>query len=325
MNIRLPKLHHWLNRLDTWWRRSAGAADMLATRLHAPAPVVPAKPALRRLERVVLSEGVAATLFDDYAAHCVSPRGAEEIGWLLMGVRQDSEAVALAALPAGAERDASQVHVRFNADAQTLASRILRQKDRRLQIVGVVHTHPGDMCRPSSADFVGDSAWVANLRQGDAVFGIGTAGGSAGSNGDAPKCGELQFSWYALGAGDSAYRPMPARVDPGFDLAAPLRSIWPTLEANAPALERLCRLFAQVQVERAEDALAVKIALAEPQNGLRVLLKGSEARYYWDRDGELIAVDPRDSHLERAVFLILAELAKKQSSEFRELPALVES
>lgn len=321
MQIRLPKLHHWLNRLDSWWRRKP---DLLAARLPAPTPVAVAH-ASARLERVILSEGVANTLFSDYAAHCVSPRGAEEIGWLLMGVRQDAEAIALAALPAGAERDASRVHVRFNADAQALASRILRQNDRRLQIVGIVHTHPGDMCQPSSGDFAGDSAWVARLRHGDAVFGIGTAGGSSGGAGHAPSCGELRFSWYALGVGASAYRPLPARVDPGHDLAAPLRAIWPTLEANAPALERLCRLFARVQFDRVEDALAVNIALPEPKNALRVLLKGSEARYYWERGGELTAVDPREPHMERAVFLILAELAKEQPSNLRELQALAES
>ena len=140
-----------------------------------------------------------------------------------------------------------------------------------------------------------------------------------------PSCGELQFSWYALGAGDSAYRPLPASVEPGPDLAAALRSIWPTLEAHATALERLCRLFARVRFERAEGAFAVKIALAEPQNGLRVLLKGNEVRYYWERRGELIAVEPREPQLERAVFSILAELAQGPSSAFRELPALVES
>jgi Prokaryotic homologs of the JAB domain len=318
MKIRLPKLYDWLNQIDSWWRK-ASAAETLAAKMPTP----PSAP--RRLERVVLSEGVASTLFDDYAAHCVSPRGAEEIGWILMGLRQDTEAIALAALPAGAERDASQVHIRFNADAQGLASRILRQKDKRLQILGVVHTHPGDMCHPSSGDLAGDSAWVAKLRHGDAVFGIGTAGGSAGCNGHAPSCGELRFSWYALGVGDIAYRPLPTRVEAGPDLAAPLRAIWATLEANAAALEKLHRLFARVQVDRAEGGLAVKIALAEPQNRLRVLLKGSEARYYWERAGALSAVDPREPHLERAVLLILAELANEQATEFRNVQALIES
>ena len=317
MNIRLPKLYDWLNRLDAWWRRDT----IVAAKVPAPAPVPVAPSAPCRLERVVLSAGVASTLFDDYAAHCVSPRGSEEIGWILMGVRQDGEAIALAALPAGAGRDASQVHVRFNADAQAVASRILRQKDKRLQILGVVHTHPGDMCQPSSGDFTGDSAWVAKLRHGDAVFGIGTAGW----NGQVPSCGALRFFWYALGAGDTVYRPLPARVEAGPDLAAPLRPIWPILEANAVELKSLCRLFARVQFDRAEEGLVIRIALARPQNGLRVLLKGGEARYYWERGGELIAVDPREPQLERAVFLILAELAKEQASEFREVHALVES
>ena len=38
-----------------------------------------------RLARVVLSEGVADTLFSDYAEHRRSARGDEEIGWTLLG------------------------------------------------------------------------------------------------------------------------------------------------------------------------------------------------------------------------------------------------
>ena len=56
-------------------------------------------------------------------------------------------------------------------------SRIVRQTDRRLTIVGVVHTHPGSLRHPSDGDFRGDSEWVASLRGGEGVFGIGTADG----------------------------------------------------------------------------------------------------------------------------------------------------
>lgn len=325
MNIRLPRLHEWLNRLEAWWR-DFRKTDLPLPRLPAPARAASLPPPLpRRLERVVLSEGVAGTLFADYAAHRVSPRGQEEIGWLLMGVQRDNEAVALAALPAGARRDASSVHVRFNADAQALASRILRQHDRRLQIVGIVHTHPGEMTQPSSGDYAGDSAWVARLRQREAVFGIGTAGGSGGWNGQPASPGELRFSWYALAAGDADYRPLPALVQPGPDLGASLRAIWPALEANAAAIERMCRLFARVQFDQTEDALIVKIALPEPQTGLRVLLQGGAARYYGERQGELSAVDPGEPNLERAVLLVLAELAGRPSSEFCESPVLAQS
>jgi proteasome lid subunit RPN8/RPN11 len=313
----MPKLYTWLTRFEGWWRGSTVLAGTWAAK--------PAEP--RRLERVVLSDGVAGTLFDDYAEHRRTGRGCEEIGWILLGHRREADALALAALPAGADRDASAVHVRFNADAQAIASRMLRQNDRRLEIVGVVHTHPGNLCQPSSGDLAGDSAWVKNLRTLDAVFGIGTAR-HASADGDVG--GDQQFAWYALSAGDPAYRPLPACVEPGPDLAMALRPLWPTLETHAVALEKLCRLMAHVNFERAGDALAVNIALPDALCALRLLLKGQEARYYWDRHGELSAVEPREPQLDRAVLLILAELAKEApgivSSTSRDrAPVFVES
>ncbi|HZZ81162.1 MAG TPA: Mov34/MPN/PAD-1 family protein [Gemmataceae bacterium] len=303
MNFRLPKLYRWMHRVESWWRRRTGAPELLAATTPA---VPPAPPMTSRLERIVLTEGVADTLFQDYSDHRRSARGNEEIGWTLLGVRQGDEAIALAAIPAGAARDASTVHVQFNADAQAVASRILRQKDKRLQIVGVVHTHPGNLTHPSNGDYAGDSVWVAGLRDREAVFGIGTA------------VADLQFSWYALAVGDAGYRPLPTRVDAGPDLAACLRPLWHSLETHAADLEKLCRLFANVQFDQADGGLAVRIGLGEPQQGLRLLLKAGDVRYYLDRGGELIAVEPRETKLDRAVFLILAELAKDQPAESRE-------
>src|SRR6187200_1843595 len=91
-------------------------------RASTPIPAAPLALSSRRLERVVLADGVLKTLFDDYANHRRTPRGQEEIGWFLLGHWDDGQAIALAALPAGAERDASEGHVRFNTDAQALAS-----------------------------------------------------------------------------------------------------------------------------------------------------------------------------------------------------------
>jgi hypothetical protein len=53
------------------------------------------------------------------------------------------------------------------------------------------------------------------------------------------------------------------------------------------------------------------------------LLNGTLARYYWERDGELIAIDPREPQVDRAVFMILAELAKTPAAA--ESETLVES
>jgi len=42
---------------------------------------------------------------------------------------------------------------------------------------------------------------------------------------------------------------------------------------------------------------------------LRVLLEGKDVRYYWLREGELLLVNPKEARLDRAVYLLLAELA----------------
>src|SRR5262245_61419208 len=93
----------------------------------------------RPLRRVTLADEVGRTLFEEFAAHRQGERGDEETGWLLLGLRQESEAVVLATLPAGANRDAGVAHVQFSSGAQVLGSRIVRQRDKRLVPVGVVH------------------------------------------------------------------------------------------------------------------------------------------------------------------------------------------
>src|SRR5262249_3832991 len=156
---------------------------------------------------------------------------AEEIGWQLLGFRRPDEAVVTATLPAGADRDAGQEHVRFNAEAQAVATRIVRQTDRRLIPLGVVHTHPGSLRHPSPGDLRGDREWVPQLRGQEGVFGIGTADGD-GDVGIATRpapnvhCyGRLRFTWYTLAAGDGKYRPVPVELTLGPDLAKPLRPV----------------------------------------------------------------------------------------------------
>ena len=62
----------------------------------------PVSAVLTPIQRIILTDGVARTLFEDYTEHRRTERGNEEIGWVLMGVRQGDEAIALAALPADA-------------------------------------------------------------------------------------------------------------------------------------------------------------------------------------------------------------------------------
>src|SRR5260370_24126806 len=158
-----------------------------------------------------------------------------------LGLRDESEAIVCATLPAGADREAGVAHVHFNSTAQAVASRIVRQTDRRLGIVGVVHTHPGSLRHPSDGDYRGDSLWVGRLRGGTGVFGIGTADGQPPNGKPAThtehRCpeGEQWFSWYDLDDGGRHYRRLSVEVAPGPDLARPLPPIWDATETHAAA------------------------------------------------------------------------------------------
>src|SRR5438309_1289572 len=97
----------------TLFRRRSPRAE---TRLVAP----PAPVRYQPLQRLLLTDGVGRTLFEEYAAHRAAARGEEETGWMLMGLRDSATAVALATLPAGAKSDASVAHVRFNSTGQAV-------------------------------------------------------------------------------------------------------------------------------------------------------------------------------------------------------------
>ncbi len=287
-------------------------------KIDAPAP---APRTYQRLERVVLTDEINRTLFEEYAEHRQGSRGDEETGWVLLGLREETEALVLATLPAGAGRSAGVAHVRFNSDAQALASRIVRQSDRRLTMLGVVHTHPGSLRHPSDGDFQGDSQWVGRLRGGEGVFGIGTAdaestGGPAVAWQPRPhvQClGELRLSWYALGQHDRRYRPLPVGLTLGPDLARPLHSVWSMIEAHAESLDRLCRQQSgvQFQVARGErgPTLLARLPLAEPGAALHLAVAADATRYHVERDGEMTEVTTEETRVDRGVYLLLAELA----------------
>jgi hypothetical protein len=298
--------------------------SLFRDRLPAPALLTPAAggpQTYKRLERVLLTDEVSRTLFEEYTAHREGARGEEETGWVLLGVRDVREAVVLATLPAGAERNAGVSHVRFNATGQALASRIVRQWDRRLVMLGVLHTHPGSLRHPSDGDYQGDSQWVEHLRGREGVFGIGTAdavpapGPAVAHQPHAHlQClGELCFSWYALAQGDRQYRPLPVSLTLGPDLARPLHPLWRTIEKYAEQLDRLCRQQAGVTFQVLPGvygpALAVNFALAEPGKRLRLILEDKEVRYYLVSDGDLLQVDTHEPQVDRGVYLVLAELA----------------
>jgi proteasome lid subunit RPN8/RPN11 len=318
-------LHGLLTTACRWlhhWRQALGCERIPAAELFVPAG--PAGPrSYHRLERVVLTEAVAQTLFTDFAEHRAGPRGDEEVGWVLLGLREEKEVVVLATLPAGADREAGVAHVHFNSTAQAVACRIVRQGNRKLGIVGVVHTHPGTLRHPSDGDFQGDSLWVGRLRGSEGVFGIGTADGKP-ANGKPVSYpahmqgqGELCFSWYGLAEGDRRYRRLPIAVTEGPDLARPLHPVWDTIERHADALDRLCQQLAHLSFEVAgpERTLVVRFPVADTSDSVRILLHEEQAHFFLDRGNELISIDPGEPLLERAVFLVLAELARERRAE----------
>jgi proteasome lid subunit RPN8/RPN11 len=302
------------------WQRT-----LFRPRPLAPAMAPAAKPplALDPLRRVLLTDGVGRTLFEEYASHRACARGDEETGWVLLGLREVHEAVVLATLPAGTRSEASVSHVRFNSNAQALASRIVRQSDRRLTILGVVHTHPGTLRHPSEGDLKGDGQWVGQLRGREGVFGIGTADG-AGPPGAMfayqprphVQClGGLRFSWYSLRQGDRDYRPLPIELTIGPDLARSLHDIWPTLEVHAERIERLYRQQAGLRFEVTNDewgpGLILTLPLAQGGLSVRVVVRPKGVRYYVVADGEVLEVQHHDDLVDRGVYLLLAELAAR--------------
>ncbi len=318
----LGPLHNLLTYCRTTW--DLGRRRWVAARPTLAEAKIAGPKTYCRLERVVLADGVLATLFDDFDRHRETARGEEEFGWALLGIREEREAIALAALPAGAQRHASLTHIQFHSNAQAVATRLLRQRDKRLEMLGVVHTHPGSLRHPSSGDYRGDIRFVERLRGGEGVFGIGTA--DATSPGDTLEQphphqhvrGPLCFNWYALAKSNDFYRKIAVITKPADDLARPLAPIWPTLEAHADALERLCQQLVGVRLEIAgadsAASLSVAIPLADDPRRLRLLLQSAQARYYVEDAGDLLTVDPATATIDQGVYSILAELAKRRST-----------
>lgn len=291
-------------------------------------PASPPGAPLDPLRRVILTDEVSRTLFGEYAEHRETDRGAEEIGWVLLGLRDADRAVVLATLPAGADRDASEAHVWFNAAAQALAYRILWHAERRLTMLGVVHTHPGKLRHPSRGDFDGDRVWVRNLRGEEGIFGIGTVFTPRVPTGphvevaehpdpQTQTFGDMRFDWYMLGVNDNRYTPVPVELTVGPDLAASLRPIWGMIEEHAERLDRLARQMAKVRflVTEGKDgpALTVEIGLGEPGQRIRVVLEGKTVRYFYEADGQVSHPDlPTGMAPDQGVFLLLAELAARK-------------
>ena len=274
---------------------------------------------------MVLTDGVSRNLFAEYSTHLNSERGNEEIGWVLMGQRTADEVLVLATLPAGANRDAGAEHVQFNSDAQALAARIVRQHGKNLGIVGVVHTQPGSMRHPSSADYRGDRVWVKNLKGNEGVFAIGTKDADGQGGPDAVShqpsihsqaLGELRFDWYTLGANDRNYRDVPVVLTLGPDWATSLRPIWPIIEEHATRLDKLASQFKTVGFDvlnSGAGTLRVRIGLSEPGQAIHLVLHEKSVRYLYEAGGEVFQPDlPVGLAPDHGVYQILAELAAQR-------------
>ena len=187
--------------------------------------------------------------------------------------------------------------------------------------MGVVHTHPGSLRHPSDGDYQGDSEWVACLRGGEGVFGIGTADGpdaAVALFAQQPRpnvqcLGELRFSWYALGQGDSDYRPMPLELTIGPDLARLCtrcgRRWRPTRIASTACIDQLAGVRFEAMSDERGPGLMLTLPLAAGGEAVCVLVRQKEVRYCVLRGGEPLAVDVNDDCVDRGVYLLLAELA----------------
>jgi proteasome lid subunit RPN8/RPN11 len=316
-----------------WLQALLGRGQRWLARRHGPGKEVRIPPAALRdpgtipaqafqpLKRVLLTTEVARVMFGEYAAHRVTERGEEEIGWVLLGRRDLSEATVLASFPAGADREAGEAHVRFNSVAQIIASRFVRQSDRRIGMLGVVHTHPGSLRHPSDGDYRGDIEWVGQLRGGEGVFGIGTADGKFAGHADeiwSPRdniqaLGDLCLTWYSLRTEARNYRTMPVQLVDGPDLAASLRSVWPILEEHGERLEKLTQQLAKVSFDvvpyEQHSALAVNVVLPSSARNLRAVLLEKEIHYFLVREGAVLAADLREPYVDRGIYRLLADVA----------------
>lgn len=292
------------NVFRRWWELVRKPFARSVAPVPAPIPETPL--GLEPIRQVIFHNEVERTLFEEYAQHRQTDRGDEETGWLLLGLRRGDEALVQATLPAGARSDTGVAHVQFNSLGQTVGSRIVRQSDRRLSILGVVHTHPGNLRHPSSGDLEGDRVWVQTCRGGEGLFGIGTAAGE-----------RLTFNWYTLRTGEKSYRPFTPRTILGEDLARPLHVVWPIIEEHAPALQRLygqqAGLKCQVIDHEGEQTLSVLVPLAEKGDGVHVLLTKMAARYLVERNNTMFAVDLKARTIDQGVYQLLAELCLRQT------------
>lgn len=274
---------------------------------------------------VRIASGVGQTLVNGYMEHLAGDRKNEEIGWLLLGFREKDKAIILAAIPSGESRDASSVHVKFNSQAQAIAGRILKKREKKLEVLGLFHTHPGKMRRPSSGDFRGDIEWVKSISGRQGIFGIGTVENATESyekshvanfvSSNAFDWNNLRFSWYSLLQGDTDYKNVKIRWTLGPDLADFLSGHWSILEKNAEAIERILSQqngsTCDVISYQGEKAFCLLVPTTYPKGVIRAFILGENVKYFFENSEQQFAIDVEENNVDRGIYLVLAELGKK--------------
>jgi proteasome lid subunit RPN8/RPN11 len=341
--------------LRIWWDKlfgpkTANHAEALLPTVEAvgevtPVPAPVEAPPVSAEPVIAIRAGVLATMFKDFHSHRATDRGNEETGWLLLGRRDGRGATIEAALPPGEFRDAGMAHVNMNSTAQSVAMRLLKRAHSHLDVLGVAHTHPGRMCRPSQGDYQGDSQWVPYLVQKEGIFAIGVWGmeknnlnslpdkanmeqdDDAEVRGDANRLntihedGRAQFHWYALAAGDQWYRHQALQTVEGDDLAATILGHWPVIEQYAGSIDRLIRMQGHLELNLLPfgngdaPALLMRQPLPRPGEELQVVLQGREVVFFRMVQGEPEEIEAPAERLDSAFYEVMSRLTRGSRKE----------
>lgn len=284
---------------------------------------------------VRIHQGVLNTMFEDFHRHKETDRGDEETGWMLLGRRESGEVIVEAALPPGEFRDAGTAHVNVNSTAISVAMRVLKKSHPRLDVVGMAHTHPGSLDRPSEGDYRGDIHWVRKLPGKQGVFAIGIwqfdepvnflGEESNQGSGDVRQVaapvtgfqdGRSRFNWFSLSEGDGWYKACPMEPVPGDDYGQSVREHWEVLEHFAGSIDRLLQMQPGMRMGLlpVSDGLAPAMVLCQPlaRDGeeLQVVLQGREARFFRMSAEEIDELQAPRERLDTAFYEVMAELTR---------------
>lgn len=294
---------------------------------------------------VRIHKGVLDTMFEDFQKHKETDRGEEETGWMLLGRREAGVVIIEAALPPGEFRDAGTAHVNVNSTAISVAMRVLKKSHPRLDVIGMAHTHPGSLDRPSEGDYRGDIVWVRKLPGRQGVFAIGVwefdepvnfldddaNQGSGDVREPVPpiapvscfRDGRSRFNWFSLSEGDGWYKACPMEPVAGDDFGQSVRQHWEVLEHFAGSIDRLLQMQPGMRMGLlpVSDGVAPAMVLCQPlaRDGeeLQVVLQGRDARFFRMSAEEIDELQAPRERLDTAFFEVMAELTRGGRREAR--------